>query len=135
MINILTEGAYLDYEVTEDIEPYGIIFNYQFFKFSLFFFLVIIFFLWWDLLRFTPLASFKCTYGITNYSHNSVHSMPYLHGLFILYLEIYTFCLPLLILPTSHPPPLATIICSDELSFFKKKKELSIWLHQVLVVA
>ena len=38
MINILTEGAYLDYEVTENIEPYGIIFNYQFFKFSLFFF-------------------------------------------------------------------------------------------------
>jgi len=58
--------------------------------------------------------------------------MPYLHGLFILYLEIYTFCPPLLILPTSHP--LATIICSDELRFFKKK-ELSIWLHQVLVVA
>ena len=48
--------------------------------------------------------------------------MPYLHGLFILYLEIYTFCLPLLILPTSHP--LATIICSDELSFFKKKKRI-----------
>ena len=51
MINILTEGAYLDHEITEDIEPCGIIFNYQFLKYSLAPFLVIIF--------FTGMRSFK----------------------------------------------------------------------------